>query len=106
MRKIILIFPIHLTFNFYQILRFLKIMSISVSSIMCMIFAAAGLESALIWATLLNDLCTHVFRWSFAACGERKLEERVQQASLLRWTTLCEAMAMDDVLLENDAGLR
>ena len=106
MRKIILIFPIHLTFNFYEILGFLKIMSISVSSIMCMIFAAAGLELALIWATLLNDSCTHVFCWSFAACGERKLEERVPRASLLRWTTLCEGMAMDDVLLENDAGLR
>ena len=55
---------------------------------MYMIFATAGLELALIWATLLNDLSTHVF------------------ASLLRWTTLCEAMAMDDVLLENDTGLR
>ena len=74
--------------------------------IMYMIFATAGLELALIWATLLNDSCTDVFRWSFAACGERKLEECVQQASLLRWTTLCEAMAMDDVLLENGAGLR
>ena len=70
--------------------------------IMYMIFATAGLELALIWATLLNDSSTHVFRVSFAACGERKLEH-VQQTSLLRWTTLCEAMAMDDVLLENDA---